>query len=203
MSIISKAADTYYTYRFLKILTTPWEEMDAYDLGIIDDEGNVLKKSNQLRTPDERKAYTLFHRLVFNIKRLLEKLPLGRKRIASYAAALFLLREEAGMSEDQIAWVLDQMDIDVEEDLVNPILSEGAEWFVHSSDGHSLSPGVYTLKADTPIPSTGEHVATEGSKIRVDEGTRPCGQIFGVRIYEVTHTPTRQSVYVSEHDIQR
>lgn len=203
MGIISRAADTYYTYRFLKILTTPWDELDAYEFGIVDAEGNVLRKSRELRTPEEKASYTLFHRLVFNIKRLLEKLPLGRKRIASYAAALFLLREEAGMSEEQIAWVLDQMDIDVEEDLVNPILSEGAEWFVHPADGHSLSPGVYTLKAETPILSTGEYMATEGSKVRVDEGTRPCGQMFGVRIYEVTHTVTRQPVYVTEHDIQR
>ena len=203
MGIVSRAADTYYTYRFLKILTTPWEELDAYDQGIVDDEGNVLKKSRELRTPDEREAYTLFHRLVFNIKRLLEKLPLGRKRIASYAAALFLLREEAGMSEEQIAWVLDQMDIDIDEDIIEPTLSEGTEWFVHPQSGYTISPGVYTLRSDILSPLTGDQIANTGTTVRVDEGTSPVGKIYGVRVYEVTHMPTRQSIYVTDRDIKR
>jgi hypothetical protein len=204
MGIVSRSADTFYTYRFIKILTTPWDEMDAYDLGIIDENGDVLKKARQLRTSEEKDAYTLFHRLVFNIKRLLEKLPLGRRRIASYAAALFLLREEAGMSEEQIAWVLEQMDIDIDGELIDPVLSEGAtEWFVHPSDGYSISPGVYTLTNDAVSPSTGERVAPKGSKVCVDEGTRPCGNVFGIRIYQVTHAPTHVPVYVCEQDICR
>jgi len=204
MGIVSRSADTFYTYRFIKILTTPWDEMEAYDLGIIDENGEVLKKARQLRTSEEKDAYTLFHRLVFNIKRLLEKLPLGRRRLASYAAALFLLREEAGMSEEQIAWALEQMDIDVHADLVDPILSEGAtEWFVHSTDGYAISPGVYTLTNDIASPSTGECIATKGSKVCVDEGTRPCGSVFGVRMYRVTHASTHVPVYVCEQDIRR
>jgi len=203
MGIISRAADTYYTYRFIKILTTPWDEMDAYELGIIDDEGNVLKKSRQLRTPEEKEAYTLFHRLVFNVKRLLEKLPLGRRRLASYAAALFLIREHSGMSEEQIGMALDQMGIDIEEDLINPVLAEGCEWFVHPSDGYAISPGVYTLREDVPSPQTGEYIALKGSTVRVDEGTRPVGTVFGARVYKVTHSDTRHPIYVSEHDLER
>lgn len=203
MGIISRAADTYYTYRFIKILTTPWDELDAYELGIVDDEGNVLKKSRQLRTPEEKEAYTLFHRLVFNVKRLLEKLPLGRRRIASYAAALFLIREQTGMSEEQLGLALDQMGIDIEEDLINPVLAEGSEWFVHPSDGYAISPGVYTLQEDIPSPSTGEYIAHKGSSVRVDEGTRPVDTVFGVRVYKVTHSDTRHPIYVSEHDLKR
>ena len=68
MGLISKAADLYYTFRFLKVLVTPWTEMPAYKLGIIDANGKVLRKSATLKTEAERDAYTPFHRLVFNIR---------------------------------------------------------------------------------------------------------------------------------------
>lgn len=98
MGLISRTADLYYTFRFLRILTTPWKEMDAYKLGIIDENGNVIKKRI---TADEKSAFTPFHRLVFNVKRLLNKIPLGKTRIASYAAALFLLKEH-GVTEEEM-----------------------------------------------------------------------------------------------------
>ena len=99
MALVSRAADLYYTYRFIKVLTTPWEDTEAYELGLIDDNGKSLRKA---KTSDEKDAYTIFFRLAFNFKRILEKLPFGKSRISSYAAALFLLREETGMSEDEI-----------------------------------------------------------------------------------------------------
>lgn len=202
MSIATRAADTYYTYRFLRILTTPWEEMDAFELGIIDENGTVLRKSRTLRTSEEKAAYTLFHRLVFNIKRLLEKLPLGRQRIASYAAALFLLREEAGLSEEQIAWVLDQMDIDIEAE-ASALMSEGTQWFVHTEDRYAISPGVYTLTRDIYSPNTAEAIAPRGSRIAIDEGTCPTDFFFGQPVYRVRHSSTQQMVYVTPYDIER
>ena len=44
MSIISRTGDLFYAFRFLKLLTTPWDKMGAYEQGIIDDTGKVLKK---------------------------------------------------------------------------------------------------------------------------------------------------------------
>ena len=38
------ALDIFVAYKFIKILTTPFKKTDAYKLGIIDDEGKVLKK---------------------------------------------------------------------------------------------------------------------------------------------------------------
>jgi len=84
---ISRAADLYYTYRFLKILVTDWKDMDAYDEGIIDDKGKNLIKTKDLLSIAQKEAFTTFHRLVFNIKRILEKVPFGSSRIKSYAAA--------------------------------------------------------------------------------------------------------------------
>lgn len=91
---MSQTLDIIYTYRFLKILTTPWVEMDAFKEGIIDEKGKQLKKLRELKTMDEKDAYTYFHRMVFNLKRLLNKLPGGESKISSYGAALFLIKED-------------------------------------------------------------------------------------------------------------
>jgi hypothetical protein len=92
---MSSLADTYITYRVIKILVTPWDEQDAFKLGIIDKKGKVLKKSKELKTSKEKDAYTVLIRFVFNLKRLLNQLPGGRSSFGSYAAAaVMLLREE-------------------------------------------------------------------------------------------------------------
>ena len=62
------AIDLFVAYRFLRILTTPWEDQPAYKLGIIDKDGKLLKRSTSLRTIDEKQAFTLLHRLVFILK---------------------------------------------------------------------------------------------------------------------------------------
>ena len=73
MSILSRAADLGYAFRFLKLLTTPWNKLKAYELGIVDENGKNLKRAKELKTKEEKSAYTIFHRLVFKIKRLLNK----------------------------------------------------------------------------------------------------------------------------------
>lgn len=42
---MGRFVDSIITYRILKILTTPFNETKAYQLGIIDDKGNELKKN--------------------------------------------------------------------------------------------------------------------------------------------------------------
>ena len=92
----SAVLDTYFTLRFIKLLTTPFNKTEAFKLGIIDDEGNALKDRAELETAVEKAAYTKFHILVFNLKKLLHKFPLGLKTIGKYALALTLLREHIG-----------------------------------------------------------------------------------------------------------
>jgi len=93
------AMDLIFTYQFLKRLTTPFKETKAFELGIIDEDGNVLRKSKELTTSEEKNAYGYFDRLVFGLKRLLEKVPGGKTRFASYAAALYLIKESADPKE--------------------------------------------------------------------------------------------------------
>jgi hypothetical protein len=93
MPIVSQVMDTFYAFRFAKLLATKWTDTDAFKLGIVDENGHQLKKRIQLNTPEEHAAYTKFVTLVFNIKRLLDKVPLGKTTLARYGAALALLRD--------------------------------------------------------------------------------------------------------------
>ena len=50
---------------------------------------------------EERSEYSYFHRLVFNLKRIIEKVPFGKTAFASYAVALLLLKEETNLDQEQ------------------------------------------------------------------------------------------------------
>ena len=98
---MSAIIDTFIVYRIVTTLTKDWDEQDAYKLGIIDRRGNVLKKTKELETSKEKKAYTILTKFIFNLKRLTEKMPGGKSKIGSYAAAAYLLlKEEAEFNEE-------------------------------------------------------------------------------------------------------
>ena len=88
----SRGADLYFVFRFLRLLTMKYESTDAYKFGIIDKKGKALRKSADLTSTKEKASYTMLHRMVFKIRRLMEKIPGGR--FVNYAAALFLLKEQ-------------------------------------------------------------------------------------------------------------
>lgn len=88
---MSSTVDLILIYQFLKRLTTPFNKTKAFELGLIDEKGKRTNK--KIETKEEEKAYGYFDRLVFNIKKLIEKVPGGSSRLGSYAAALFLIRE--------------------------------------------------------------------------------------------------------------
>ena len=89
---MSRAIDLIITYRVVKMLVTPFEKFKAFELGIIDADGKVLKKFKQVKG-SEKKHYTMLHRFVFNLKRILKKVGLG-SRLGSFAVALALLIKE-------------------------------------------------------------------------------------------------------------
>jgi hypothetical protein len=98
-----RGPDFFYAIRFLRLLTTKWENTNAFKLGIVDKNGKKLKKP---QTSEEKGAYNTFHKLVYNIKRLINKIPLGKSTLASYAAALFLIKEHTGISDKKLVKVI-------------------------------------------------------------------------------------------------
>ena len=89
---MSNVIDSVIIFRILKKLTTPWEKTGAFKSGLIDKNGKVIVKKKD-RTPEMKKNYTLLDRLVFNLKRLMSRIPGGGGQIASYVAALALIKE--------------------------------------------------------------------------------------------------------------
>lgn len=95
--------DLFLVYQFLRRLATPFEEWDAFKTGVIDERGNILKKRKDRLLVKERESFGLFDLMILKIKRLIEKVPGGKTRIASYAAALYLIKEDwESMSEEQL-----------------------------------------------------------------------------------------------------
>ena len=89
----NRAVDLVITYRVIKLLVTPFEKQEAFKFGIIDKDGKVLRKYRTLKGTKEKQSYTILHRFVFNLKRILARVGLGGK-LGSFAVALGLLIRE-------------------------------------------------------------------------------------------------------------
>lgn len=92
--------DSAMTYALMKRLVTPFENWPAYQLGIIDENGKVLKKRKTLNQ-EERRAWGRFDIMAANIKKIIQKIPGGRTRLGSIAAAAFLFKEGIDLSSKQ------------------------------------------------------------------------------------------------------
>lgn len=195
MGVLKRAGDLVYTFRFLRLLTTSFEDTQAFKLGLIDKDGKRIK-SQKINTAEERDAYTPFHRLVFNIKRLLANAPGGGSKIASYAAALFLLKEKFSIHNKHINEALTHLQVDRLD-----FLSEGSEWFL--LEDKRLSPGVYKVTNNKVLNSTCEEIVNPLDKVFVHESSYPVGNMFGIDIYEVTHVRTKQQLYVAVGELAK
>jgi hypothetical protein len=111
--------DLYLVYSFIRRLATPFNEWEAYKLGIIDDKGTVLRKRKTLVTREEKRAFGIFDVMILNLKKLLAKIPGGSSRIASYAAALYLIREWNHFSDSSL----------LQEDLSDNVIEESMNLF--------------------------------------------------------------------------
>ena len=87
--------DFIYLYQFLKRLIIPFDKTDAFNLGIIDKDGNNLIPRSALKTTEQKEAYSYFNVMIFNLKKLLGKIPGGKTVLGSLAASLLLLKEES------------------------------------------------------------------------------------------------------------
>jgi hypothetical protein len=105
--MIQKGIDLFTTYQFIKRLVLPFNKWKAFELGIIDAEGNVLRPRETLERQEDKDSWGYFDILAANIKKLLGKVPGGKSAIASYAAAFMLLREDIDPEDAEqvrIAW---------------------------------------------------------------------------------------------------
>ena len=88
-----RIVDNLIAYKILTMLITPFEETDAYKLGIIDKDGKNLIKSSKLESSEQKDAYSYLTRLVFNIKKIINRLPGGDSKLKNLVAALWMVKE--------------------------------------------------------------------------------------------------------------
>jgi len=87
---MSRVVDNLIAYRVLSMLVKNFEDTQAFKLGLIDKKGKMVKKP---QTTAERDAYTYLHKLVFNMKKIVNRLPGGESKLKSMVTALFLIKE--------------------------------------------------------------------------------------------------------------
>ncbi len=193
MGILSKTADLVYTLRFLRLLTTKFEDSNAFKFGLIDKDGKKLRSP---KTTDEKSAYNLFHRLVFNLKKLLAKVPGGKSSLASYASALYLIKEHLDLGEGGMEKIVEACNLD-------PLacLEEQTSWFC-TPDG-MLSPGTYSLAVPKVLAVNCEEMCKKGDKVRVLESAYPIDNILGLDIFEAVHIRTNQKIYIASEELRR
>jgi hypothetical protein len=89
----NRIIDLLITYRIVKLMSTDFKDQEAFKFGIIDANGKVLRPARKLNTQAELDSYTVLHRFVFNLKRILAKFGL-KSSISNFAVALaFILKE--------------------------------------------------------------------------------------------------------------
>ena len=191
---MSRAVDLFVTYRFLKLLVTPWKKQEAYKLGIIDKDGKTLIKSKDFEREDQRTAFTLLHRLVFNLKRIMMKIPFVRSQLGTYATALFLLKEHykiENLPERQVSkFLLENNLIELNDDIVEDVMGFG----------NMLPMGEYKLK-DQVTGDDEEIDAQPGDIVSALEDIPPSDTILGVDIFPVVHVKTQEKIYVGLEDL--
>ena len=202
---MGRAIDLFVTYRFLRLLTTPFEKTDAFKFGIIDDKGNRIRKPKstqpavELATSELKNSYTILHKLVFNIKKLFGKVPGLRTKTGTYAAALFLLKDtfkehvdDPDMFEKEFVKYLKENNVEFDNEI-----SENVIGF-----GEILPKGEYVLVADILNKEEEELTAKKGDKVVAYEDEPPIDTILGVEIFPVIHMKSKEKIYVSLEDIK-
>jgi len=118
---MGRFVDSIIAYRILKMLVVSFEDTDAFKQGIIDKNGKELKKMSDLNTVAERDAYTILHRLVFRLKRIINKVPIENKKLLNLAAAYSLIKEHYHADKEPInleEQFFDRMKLDLSEETV-------------------------------------------------------------------------------------
>ena len=193
---MSRAVDLLVTYRIIKLLTTPFEKQDAYRLGIIDKNGKVLRKTKELKTGKERDAYTILHRFVFNLKRLINLVPGGKSKLGTYAAALgLLLKENKDINEIEIEKVLYKHLSD--NDLL--VLDDD----IKESTGFDYLPEGRYIITDRLTDLNDNTTADVGDIVYTTEDQKPFDNYFGVNLYNVINKDTNKQIIVSEDNVER
>ena len=182
---MSRVIDALIAYRVLKLLVTPFNKTKAFEFGIIDDKGKVLKKSRDIKKQEEREVYTLLIRFVFNLKRLLGKVGIRGPLGSAAAAAIAFFKEQSG---EQLS---EEGALDIEREVYKYITSEGFEFDLSENYGEPLTEGTYKVKHDI-YNDDGEIVINIDESVEFKEST---DTIMGYDVFK------HNGVYLTTEDL--
>tara|TARA_Y100000356_G_scaffold68460_1_gene56183 strand:+ start:408 stop:995 length:588 start_codon:yes stop_codon:yes gene_type:complete len=195
---MGRAIDLFVTYRFIKLLVTPFNKTDAFKNGVIDKDGYRLDK--ELNTIDEKNSYTILHKLVFNIKKIFGKVPGLRTKLGTYAAALFLLKdtfkehvEDPDVFEKEFMKYLKEQGYEIDDSISEEVIGFG----------EVLPKGEYVLVNDILNKEEEELSAKKGDKVIAYDDEAPVDTILGVDIFPVVHIKTQEKIYVGLEDLKK
>ena len=204
---MGRAIDLFVTYRFIKLLVTPFDKTPAFKLGIIDKDGNrVMRKTVSrgmqptiLISDEEKSAYTILHKLVFNIKKIFGKVPGLRTKLGTYAAALFLLKDtfkesvdDPDMFEKEFMKYLKESGYEIDNTISEEVIGFG----------EVLPKGEYVLVNDILNNEEEELQAKIGDKVVAYDDESSIDTILGIDIFPIVHVKTQEKIYISLEDIK-
>lgn len=167
-------AGSYVAYKTVQLLAKPFKEWDAYKLGIIDKDGNTLKSAD---TSKEQASWDMFQIMVRNLKQLLAKFPLGKTRIASFAAALWLIKETESDGSD-----------DFEKIMFEHLKINQLDILLENSKSTKLAAGIYETDEFTFI---------------VPKEKEPCVTYIGQDIYKLQDAVHKQYRFMTAENLTK
>lgn len=189
--------NAFVAYHFIKTLVTPWDKTEAYKRGLIDNKGHALMKRSEMSSSD-KKHFTLAHTVIWNIKRLLDKLPPTQTKLGSFAVALWLMKTKMAKNIQEDTCVeeifLDHLeyeyDVDLSEFIVESVLFSEAG--LEEGDYQIVSSDICDMYEDVEV----------GDLITL-ESTVPIYNMLGCDIYMGTHKDTQRKVAVTNEHVQQ
>ncbi|MGL4521777.1 MAG: hypothetical protein ACRCWQ_04445 [Bacilli bacterium] len=92
-----RKTEAIYAFRMIDLLRKPFKEWEAFELGIIDDDGEVIKRPV---TNKEKSKWSRFHTMTASVKKMLDRGPKRKSELNSLWLSYRTLREEYLREED-------------------------------------------------------------------------------------------------------
>lgn len=160
--------NAFLSYKLIELLSTDFKKWEAYDLGIIDENGKLLKKP---LSKEERDSYSMFHKIIRKLKVIMNKF-IGPSRLSAMLATLYLVKESAGTDiVNTLINELKKIDADFGKYLNKPLL----EHLYFESDANQL---LYAGKYFVLFPDN-EYVFI------IEEDLKPCDIFCKYPVYKI------------------
>lgn len=111
-TLTKTATETYLAYKFIRLMQKDFKDWKAYEYGIIDDKGNLLKRP---KTDEEKKAYGPMTAAVRSLKKNLSRIP-GAQTWVTFNSMLSAMQSRIGLSEADIEIIQENMKLMLEND---------------------------------------------------------------------------------------